>query len=423
MNPDWWLTGKRLRAHALLLALCLWGIYLWTIATPTLGDRNGNLKGTDFLHFYTLGSLAVAHRGSDLYDLQSQAALAAQRVPEAKGIRYLPLYPPQVSILFAPLAILHYGLALAIWWVGTALVYGACCYRIWRSCPALQDFGWTAALSALAFPAFFHVISWGQTSALALACFSATFLLLRDQRHFAAGLALGCLAFKPQLGLAAAAVFIAIGSWRIVVSAALSATVQLAVGIAYYGIDPFHSWLLRLWHVPALLSSFEPRPYQTHCLRTFWAMLVPWSRLSLGLYVISVVAVLAFTIVIWRGQESLALKYSALLLATVLISPHLTVYDLVILAPAVLLLADWRVSHPFASCGFGTLLYLVCVLPLLGPYARWSHVQFSVIAMAALLYSIWRVTGKNGLKAEVATQAGATTRPILALVGYRRRKR
>ena len=122
MNPDHWLTAKRLRAHALLLALGLWGIYLWTIATPTLRDRNGNLKGTDFLHFYTLGSLAIAHRGSDLYDLQVQAALAAQRVPEAGGIRYLPLYPPQVSILFAPMALLSYGRALAVWWTGTALV-------------------------------------------------------------------------------------------------------------------------------------------------------------------------------------------------------------------------------------------------------------------------------------------------------------
>ena len=413
MNPDWWLTGKRLRAHALLLALSLWGIYFWTIATPTLRDRNGNLKGTDFLHFYTLGSLAAAHRGSDLYDLQAQAFLAAQRVPEARGIRYLPLYPPQVSILFAPLALLSYGWGLVVWWLGTALVYSVCCYRICRSCPALLDFRATVILGTLAFPAFFHLISWGQTSALALACFSAAFLLLRDQRQFAAGLALGCLAFKPQLGLAAAAVFIAIGSWRIVVSAALSAAVQLAAGIAYYGIDPFRSWLLRLWQIPALLPSFEPRPYQTHCLRTFWAMLVPWSRASFGLYVISVVAVLAFTIVIWRRQESLALKYSALLLATALISPHLTVYDLVILAPAVLLLADWRISHTFTPYGFGTLLYLVYVLPLVGPYTRWSHVQFSVIAMAVLLHSIWRVTGKDGLKAEVATQVGARTQPIL----------
>jgi hypothetical protein len=393
MNPDRWLTRKRLRVHALLLALTMWGIYSWTIRTPTFRDRNGNFRGTDFLHLYTLGSLAVAHRGSELYDEQSQALLAAHRVPEAAGIRYLPLYPPQVSILFAPLAFLSYGWALAVWWISTGLIYAACCYGIWRSCPALGDFGWTVALIALAFPAFFNLIAWGQTSALALACFTLAFLLLRNRQEFAAGLALGCLVFKPQLGLAAAIVLIMTARWRIVAGSAVSAAGQMAVGIFYYGIDPFLSWLKTLWRVPALLSDFEPRPYQTHCLRTFWSMLVPWSGVSLALYGISAVVVLAWTIAIWKRQGPCPLKYSALLLATVLVSPHLTVYDLVILAPAILLVADWRLSHPMAPTGIGVLLYLVCVLPLLGPYTRWIPIQWSVIAMAALLYSIWRIAG------------------------------
>ena len=91
-----------------------------------------------------------------------------------------------------------------------------------------------------------------------------------------------------------------------------------------------------------------------------------------------------------------------------LVSPHLTVYDLVILAPAILLLADWRLSHPIAPRGIGVLLYLVCVLPLLGPYTRWIRIQLSVIAMAALLYSIWRIAGKQyevsiGVRADVRT--------------------
>ena len=409
MNPDRWLTRKRLRAHALLLALTMWGIYIWTIATPTLRDRSGNLIGTDFLHLYTLGSLAVTHRGSELYDEQSQALLAAHRVPEAGGIRYLPLYPPQVSILFAPLAFLPYGWALAVWWICTGLIYGACCHAIWRSCPALEDFGWTVALIALAFPAFFNLIAWGQTSALALACFTVAFPLLRDQREFAAGLALGCLVFKPQLGLAAAAVFILTGGWRIVAAGALSATGQMAAGVSYYGVDPFLSWLQTLWQVPALLSDFEPRPYQTHCLRTFWSMLVPWRGVSLGLYAISAVVVLTCTIAIWKRRVPCPLKYSALLLATVLISPHLTVYDLVILAPAILLLADWRLFHPMTPAGIGVLLYLVFVLPLLGPYTRWIPVQLSVIAMAALLYWIWRIAGKQyAVSIGVRTETGTT---------------
>src|SRR5262245_46849779 len=108
-NFRWWLTPHRLRAHGAILALCLWGLYAWNMATPGLRDRSGNLKGTDFLHFYTLGTLALEHSGAGLYRIDEQAAVSARRVPEAAGIRYLPLYPPQVSILFAPLALLPYG--------------------------------------------------------------------------------------------------------------------------------------------------------------------------------------------------------------------------------------------------------------------------------------------------------------------------
>ena len=398
-----------MRAHALLLALTIWAFYIWTIATPTLRDRNGNLKGTDFLHFYTLGSLAIAHRGGELYDMDAQSALAAQRVPNAAGIRYVPLYPPQVSLVFAPLAYLSYGWALALWWLCTAVIYGGCCYWIWRVCPNLRDFGGTVAIVAMAFPAFFHLIAWGQTSALALACFTAGFLLLRDKRGFAAGLALGCLIFKPQLGLAAAVVFILTGGWRILAGVALSAATQIAAGIAYYGVEPFLSWLRTLRAVPVLLPSFEPRPYQTHCLRTFWSMLVPWSRAALGLYVVSAIVVLAWTIVIWKRGESLWLKYSALLLATVLVSPHLTVYDLVILAPAILLLTDWLFSHPSAPQGTGTLIYLVCALPLLGPFTRWTHIQLSVIAMAALLCLLWRMR-ENGDSVHPSVHTGTATK-------------
>src|SRR5580700_5123816 len=120
-----WFTNKRLRTHGLILALCLWSVYLWNTATSGLLDRAGHLKGTDFLHFYTLGSLALAHRGADLYNMAAQSQLAAERVPAAAGIRYLPLYPPQVSIFFAPFARLSYAWALIFWLALSALIYAA----------------------------------------------------------------------------------------------------------------------------------------------------------------------------------------------------------------------------------------------------------------------------------------------------------
>jgi Glycosyltransferase family 87 len=394
-----WLTSRRLRAHGIILALCLWSLYIWNVATPGLRDRNGNLKGTDFLHFYTLGSLAIAHRGADLFDMNAQAALAAQRVPAAAGIRYLPLYPPQVSILFAPLAHLSYGWALLCWWVCSAVVYGVCCFSVWRTCPNLRDQSGTVIVLAVAFPAFFHLIAWGQTSAAALACFTVIFFLLRDRREFLAGLALGCLIFKPQLGLAAAILFLSIGAWKTVLGAALSAVGQLSAGALYYGIEPLRQWVRTVWNVRALMPLLEPRLYQTHSLRTFWSMLVPWPGLSFGLYILSAVVVFVLTITCWKHSQTvpLPLRYSGLLFASILVAPHLTVYDLVILAPAFILLADWLVTQPLTAStrGFGTLLYLAYMLPLVGPFASWTHVQLSVVAMAATVYLIWQV-GRTG---------------------------
>ena len=141
------------------------------------------------------------------------------------------------------------------------------------------------------------------------------------------------------------------------------------------------------------MPLLEPKPYQTHSLRTFWAMLVPGHNLAFGLYLLSAASVLYLTVTIWRSATVLhSVRYSAFLFATVLVAPHLTVYDLVILAPAMLLLADWLIGQPQIASNrrLGTLLYGAYVLPLVGPFTIWTHVQLYVIAMTAIVYLIWR---------------------------------
>ena len=396
------LTARRLRAHGLILALCLWSVYIWNMATPGLLDRSGNLKGTDFLHFYTLGSLALAHRGADLYGMQAQAAVAAQGVPQAAGVIYLPLYPPQVSLFFAAFARLSYPCALALWLSLSSLTYLLCCYAIFRTCPNLQNHKSTVSILALAFPAFWHLIAWGQTSSLALACFTLAFFALRAQQEFLAGLAFGCLIFKPQLAIAAAIVFVITIRWKIIAGAILSALLQLMPAWLFYGPGPLREWMHTLLDLPNRLSLLEPRIYQTHSLRTFWIMLMPWPSVSLALYLMTALLVSAVTIAGWRSCAPLHLRYSALLLATVLLAPHLTVYDLVILAPAFLLLSDWMITQPDNRFTptlklLHLLLYLAFALPLCGPLARWTHLQLSVPVMAALLYRIWNLGRESQL--------------------------
>ena len=398
-----WLTRRRLRVHGMILAFCLWSIYAWVLAAPGLRDRNGIVKGADFLHFYTLGTLASEHRGDALYDMQAQAEITQQRVPGVGRVLFVALYPPQVSLLFIPFAAVPYPWALACWLGFSALLYGLCCRLIWKTCANIERDGMLVLLLALAYPAFFHVIAWGQTSVLALACFTLAYLGLRSRRAFAAGLAIGCLIFKPQLGLAAACVFVLAGEWRIVSGALVSSTLQLLVGWMYYGTAVLRDYWQHLRHVSALMPQFEPRPYQMHSLRAFWTMLLPWPRLALALYIASALAVLFLALLCWRRGGSPALRFSALLLATVLVSPHLTVYDLVILAPMFLLVGNAATADDVMGKKTGPLLYLCFVLQW--PLSLWTHVQLTVPAMVALLWVIYRGPTSSGEDADRSTEA------------------
>ena len=130
MNPEFWLTAKRIRIHGLLLAVCLWTVYAVDMSAPGLLDRNGLVKGTDFLHFYTLGNLGRQGRGDLLYDMRAQAEVTRQLLPQAPDSQYVPLYGPQVSLFFAPFAHLSYGWALAGWLSTNALIFASCCYAL-----------------------------------------------------------------------------------------------------------------------------------------------------------------------------------------------------------------------------------------------------------------------------------------------------
>jgi hypothetical protein len=308
------------------------------------------------------------------------------------------------------LARLTYAWALTIWLVVGATLYALCCYAVWKTCPTLRAQRGTAFLLAAAYPAFVHLIVWGQNSALALLCFTLAYLALRCEGPFLAGVAMGCLVFKPQLGLAAVVVFLLTGQVRIIAGMVTAAIAQLSIGWIYYGSPVMRDYASHLFRVGSVYPLLEPRPYHMHSLRAFWAMLIPWPSAAFTLYVATTLMVLAMTVRCWKSPAPLSLRCSALLTATVLVSPHLTVYDLVILAPAFLLLADWALSNAGQPRVYtvGLLLYFCYVVPLTVPITQWTHVQLSVPALFALLWVVWRSTSNEPslLTASPASQPG-----------------
>jgi hypothetical protein len=433
-----YLTPPRIRRQALLLVIALWLGYAATIATPGPRDRFGHLKGADFLHAYVLGTLALEHRGEALYDPSAQRELGEQRVPASAGDYFLPVYAPQYSLIWAPLALLPYPWAAAIWIALSAAIYAACCYAIWQTGPNLSAYGSTVALAAAAFPGFFALITFGQNSALALGAFTGTYFALRARRDVLAGLCLGLLAYKPQLAIVPTCVFVAASllprnpanklrlgmvqrfgvaqrfsaaisaapspaalaaegqhavdshiagatrsnAMKVIIGVLLCIAAQFAAARAWYGPAPLIAYARVLTHISAAASILEPKPYLMHSLRAFWNLLLPWQAAAFILYILTALATTLLAIACWRKPTPLEHRFAIMLLATVLVAPHLTVYDLVILAPAFLWIADWLTTH--AANRIAWLLYLSCLLPYAGPLARWTHLQLSVVCLAIL---------------------------------------
>ncbi|MFZ3264990.1 MAG: glycosyltransferase family 87 protein [Terriglobales bacterium] len=411
-----WLNPARIRRQALLLATCLWLGYAATIATPGMRDRFGHLKGADFLHAYVLGTVAIEHRSDALYDARAQQEIGEERVPESAGDYFLPVYGPQYSLIWAPLARLPYGWAAAIWMVLSAAIYAACCFSIWRTCLNLRGYGCTVALLAAAFPGFFGLITFGQNSALALACFVGMYHGLRTRREVLAGVCLGLLAYKPQLALAPACVFVATcflgretdsaresgmtagmmryGACKVMLGATIAVIAQFLAAWFWYGTRPLITYAHVLMGIGSKSEILEPKLYLMHSLRAFWELLLGRSDAAFVLYVLTAGLAILLLILFWRKLVALEQGFAVMLLVSVLVAPHLTVYDLAVLAPALLWIGDWLQTH--AAPRISWLLYLAYVLPFAGPLTRWTHVQLSVICLAALTVSFglqfWRAT-------------------------------
>ena len=106
-----WLTGRRIRSHAIILALCLWGACAVDFSTPGLCDRAGNIKFQDFLQFYISARLIRQHRTADLYKQQVADDQLRAIVRQPTGARLPTVYGPQVGLLFIQLSKLSFPAA------------------------------------------------------------------------------------------------------------------------------------------------------------------------------------------------------------------------------------------------------------------------------------------------------------------------
>ncbi len=383
----WHFTAAEVRMHAVILAMGLW---LVAIALLTLGTRYrdpfGQLKWNDFVHFYTLGD--VARRGpiSDLYDAQALHQHQVGLVPESAGERYLPVYPPQMALLFAPFSYLPYLLAGTIWALVSIAVYAASIRVAWRDVqPTLTD-GSLVALCAAAFPPFWSLILNGQTTAVPIIAFTCGAIALARGRQFLAGIALGLLFMKPQFGLVLAVVVVACGEWSILAGLAASACIQLALVVGLLGQSVLLEYLHIATRISALQDALEPSVSEMHSLAVVTRLLP--DGLSIAAWLIATGVVSWMTVRVWRSSTlPTYVRMATLVLGSVLVNPHLNLYDGAVLAAPLVSLSGGiemqrEVRHRWRLAIYALFLLLLC------PTARIIGLQLSPFVLLFLLLEI-----------------------------------
>jgi hypothetical protein len=343
--------------------------------------------GGDFIQFYTLGDAALRGEYPALAAANALHARQVQLLAASDPEFYYPVYPPQAALLFAPLAKLPYLLALALWTAMLIVVYAAIVWRTWRSVRDVLPDRIFVAAAAAAFPPFINLVLFGQTTVFPLLAFFLGWVALEHGRPYAAGAALSLLAIKPQFGLAVAGVAVLMGHWRLIAGALWGIAMQLGAVVVLLGTDALVTYGNNLLGLSKLEPLLEPKPWQMHSLRSL-TNLVP--GISDALFVALAASVILVLLGIWRTSATLAAKFAALVIATVLINPHLFVYDATVLAIAFLWLGGWiEREHSSFSRRYWTSIYAAYVL-LLIPTARLIYVQMSVLVLCWLLWQIAR---------------------------------
>jgi alpha-1,2-mannosyltransferase len=383
------ITARRLGTWATGLLVLGWGLHIYTMATPGHFDRAGRFKGTDYTQFYVMGSLLLDGRMGAFYDSSEHLAQGRRRIDPNLGVYAAHVnYGPQVALIFAPLATLPYGWSLALFLSLAAGAYALAVWLVWRDCPALHPYGRLVALLATASPLFLTVVAYAQLSTFTLLIWAAAFAAFNRKRPFAAGLALGCLVFKPTLGIVIGLAMLVGAEWRVITGALTSAAGQLTIGWIVGGsiaMGEYFSVLWRLLRSPSLVQIF---PSEVHSVRGFLQLLIHSPSIVTVGSLIALVVLLVVAVRTWLLPVAVGRRYAVLALITILASPHLLTYDLILVSVPLIVFADWCLSGLDSRVrpAMSLLLVLLYLSPFSANLARAIPLQVSAIVMLAVCW-------------------------------------
>jgi hypothetical protein len=333
----------RAAPYAVALLLIAW-IFL---SSPNFRARSGPNAppfAGDFLQEWVGGHL-VLHGDYERFYEPAYAREVEHHAPligfQWRETAYFPMvYPPFYYLLLTPLSLLPLPLAAMAW--AAALVGSyvlAWVLYVWVRQPdtlSIDKLAWLFPLSLLFMPLIESLTSCQKGAVLLLVLTSTYTLLCRGQCYWA-GFVMGLIAFKPQLAIPIAVAMLCKQQWRFVLGGLTSGALLAALCLPL-GLDVCRQYVEFSRHATQYLDNAGYDLTKSHAWYGFFALL-NGGRVTTTVQAITGIANLgtvAITALALRGRllpgtSRFAYQFSTLVVATLLLSPHLYTYDLTVL--------------------------------------------------------------------------------------------
>jgi hypothetical protein len=372
-----WLTAARMRGYSLILlvvgALACAG---WIALSDGLIDRNGKPLGTDFSNVYAAGSLTWQGRPAEAYEPALQHA--AEKA--VFGGREVPFYgwhyPPFFFVVAFLVAAIPYAWGLVAWQVASFAAYLATLRAILPRRETL--------LVAAAFPGVFVNIGHGHNGFLTAALLGGALQWL-DRRPWLAGVLIGYLAYKPQFGVLIPIALLAGKRWSAIGAAILTVAALTAISFVTLGSGVWHAFLDSMNFTQTIVleqggTGWEKIQSIFSAARN-WGANVPTAYALQSALALMLAASLAW---LWHSDAAFELKAAALATASLLATPYVLDYDLVVLAVAIVFFARHGLKQGFGDFEI-SLLAAAWMVPLLSRgVAGATGIPLGLIVLLAL---------------------------------------
>ncbi len=339
---------------------------------------------TDFVNVWAAGRLALDGQPAQAWDWDIQKQVEVALLGQNFTGYFAWHYPP--PFLFVASLLAHFPYAVAF--IGWALVSLVPYLAMMRAIVG-RPFG---LLLAVAVPMAFNNVLVGQNGFLTAALIGGT-LYLMPVRPILSGICLGVLSYKPQYGLLFPLVLIAASQWTVFFTAA---AVTIAMALASWLAFGTESWQAFFHWMPmfsqAFLTEGKAPWWKMQSLfalvRTFGgteqlAWIFHW------IFAGSVAVVLAL---MWRSRVRYAVKAAALATGTLLTTPYLFMYDMMVLAIPVAFLVRMGLAGGFRPY---ELPALACALAMIAGFILTGvplgfGAALIVAALVLLRADLWR---------------------------------